>query len=123
MQKISVLFGLGYSALAVALGAFGAHAIRSRVTPALLATWETAVQYHFLHALALVGLGLWMRQYQTSNAVSLWCFVLGIGIFSGSLYALVLTEQRWLGAITPIGGVLFVVGWLWWLIVAVRMPD
>jgi uncharacterized membrane protein YgdD (TMEM256/DUF423 family) len=90
----------------VAAGAFGAHALRTIVSPARLETFEVAVRYQMYHALALVLAG-WLGA--TGAA---WCFVAGTVIFSGSLYLLVLTEQRWLGAVTPIGGLLFLAGWL-----------
>ena len=96
-------------ALGVGLGAFGAHGLRNVVSePALLATWETAARYHLVHALAL---GL-VAAHPASPKVAGLLFVGGIVIFSGSLYALVLTEQRWLGAITPLGGVALIAGWL-----------
>ncbi len=100
-------------ALAVALGAFGAHALKARVSPDQLSTFTTGVQYHMYHAL---GLGLVGMLLARSNAglVSMagWLFILGTILFSGSLYALVLTRTRWLGAITPFGGIAFVAGWL-----------
>ena len=98
-------------AVTVALGAFGAHALKTRVEPADLAIWETAVHYQGLHALALVLLGLWCAR-ESRGALAGWCFLAGSAIFSGSLYAMVLGGPRWLGAITPIGGTLLIVGWL-----------
>jgi uncharacterized membrane protein YgdD (TMEM256/DUF423 family) len=115
-----VAVGAALGALGVALGAFGAHGLRDRVSPASLQVFETAVRYHFYHALALVGVGLLALQVESSAASRMpagavgaaWAFVAGIAIFSGSLYALTLTGQRWLGAITPIGGLAFIVGWV-----------
>jgi uncharacterized membrane protein YgdD (TMEM256/DUF423 family) len=99
---------------AVGLGAFGAHALKTRVAPDLQAVWQTAVQYHAWHALGLVAVGLYTMHRPDAPAIGLagWLFVAGIALFSGSLYALVLTGVRGLGAITPIGGVAFLAGWL-----------
>ena len=107
-------FGLGalFAFLGVALGAFGAHALRSSLAPADLATFETGVRYQMYHAFGLFVVA-WAasRWAGASVQVAGWLFVLGILVFSGSLYALVLTGHRWLGAITPLGGVCFLVGW------------
>lgn len=99
--------------VAVALGAFGAHGLRARVPAELITIWQTAVQYHAWHALALLAVGFLMLHLPASRAVRIAAvlFLAGIAIFSGSLYALVLTGVRWLGAITPIGGVAFIAGW------------
>lgn len=95
--------------LAVALGAFGAHALRSTLDRHGLADgWKTAVLYHLVHAVALLALGL----AGTSNRAVAPLFVGGIVLFSGSLYAMALTNVRWLGAITPLGGLCFLAGWL-----------
>ncbi|SRR5690606_1932168 len=99
--------------LGVALGAFGAHALRDKVAPELLPTWNTAVLYHLLHAVALFALGLFARATGANVRVGGWLLLLGVLVFSGSLYALVLTGIRPLGAITPVGGVLFLAGWAW----------
>jgi uncharacterized membrane protein YgdD (TMEM256/DUF423 family) len=100
--------------VAVAAGAFGAHALKGRLTPELSATWETAVQYHAWHALGLAVVGLLTIQVpgRVGLALAGWLFVAGIVLFSGSLYAMALTGARWLGAVTPIGGVAFLAGWL-----------
>ena len=96
--------------LAVAFGAFGAHALRERISTELLAVFQTGVQYQAMHALALLALGLaapdrpWIRRAS-------WLFVAGVVVFSGSLYALALTGTRSFGAITPLGGVCFLLGW------------
>ena len=100
-------------AIAVALGAFGAHGLRARVPAELLATWHTAVEYHAWHGLGLFGVGLLMlRMPGRAPAMAAALFVAGIVLFSGSLYALVLTGVRGLGAVTPLGGVAFIAGWL-----------
>lgn len=112
MAKLWLLCGAVYGLLGVALGAFGAHALRTRLSPDLLAAWKTGVEYQFYHALALLLLGLLARQVETPLlTVAGAGFALGILLFSGSLYALALTGMRPLGAITPLGGLLFLVGW------------
>jgi uncharacterized membrane protein YgdD (TMEM256/DUF423 family) len=100
-------------ALAVITGAFGAHALKTRLAPDLLLVWQTAVQYHFWHALALGLIGLVAMHMPTSGALRAagWLMVAGLLIFSGSLYLLAFTGIRWLGAITPLGGVAFIGGW------------
>ena len=96
--------------LAVALGAFGAHGLRSTLEAhAMVDAWNKAVFYHFIHALALLALAL----YGNINRGACWLFVAGILLFSGSLYLLALTNLRWLGAVTPLGGLCFLVGWAW----------
>lgn len=108
-SRALALAGALFAALGVAAGAFGAHALRDLVPASDLAVWETAARYQLFHALALLLLGL-------SGGVRLHFagvfIALGTVVFSGSLYLLVLTDTRWLGAITPIGGVLLIVGWL-----------
>lgn len=99
--------------VSVAAGAFGAHALKKRLEPELLDIFEVGVRYQMYHALALLAAAWMIAQYPSRAAVgSAWCFLAGIVIFSGSLYVLSLSGVRWLGAITPIGGVLFLVGWL-----------
>ncbi len=98
---------------AVALGAFGAHALRARLAPEMAEVWRTAVQYHAWHALALLAAGLALDQHpgSTGLAAAAWLFAAGIALFSGSLYLLALTGLRPLGAVTPLGGVAFLLGW------------
>ena len=109
MVMLAGLFGF----LGVGFGAFGAHALKARLTPELLAIYRTAVEYQFWHALALLAAGLLaMSRPGPLLAMSGWSFTLGILLFSGSLYALALSGVRVLGAITPIGGLLFLVGWV-----------
>ncbi|TFH75601.1 DUF423 domain-containing protein [Gammaproteobacteria bacterium LSUCC0112] len=100
--------------LAVALGAFAAHGLKARLAPDMLAIFQTGVQYQMYHALAMFGVGLLCMQISDSAMLraSAWLFLTGIIIFSGSLYVLSLSGIRWLGAITPIGGVAFIAGWL-----------
>ena len=102
-------------ALAVILGAFGAHGLKAKVTTEQLAWWHTGVDYHFYHALGLLVIGALMAA-QPQLALpkgSAWALQIGTVIFSGSLYAMTLGAPRWFGAITPIGGTAFIVGWLW----------
>lgn len=113
MERIWIGLGAAYGFLAVALGAFGAHALKARLSAEMLAIWRTGVEYHFYHALALLLLGILARQTPSPllNA-SGYCFAIGILLFSGSLYALALSEVRILGAVTPFGGLLFLAGWV-----------
>jgi uncharacterized membrane protein YgdD (TMEM256/DUF423 family) len=101
-------------ALAVALGAFGAHALKARVSPEMLAIWHTGVTYHASHALALLLLGLLMLHASDSTALryAAWLFIAGIVLFGGSLYLLALGAPRWLGAVAPFGGIAFILGWI-----------
>ena len=102
--------------LAVALGAFGAHSLKQLLeTHGMLDVWNKAVFYHFVHALALLVLAL----FGVANRSAWWLLFAGIFIFSGSLYVMALTNLRWLGAITPVGGLCFLAGWAW-LVIAPR---
>jgi len=113
MTHLFLILGSINGFLAVALGAFAAHGLRNTLSPELLNTFQTGVQYHMYHALALLGVGLLALYYPAQSTVRLsgWLFVLGIVLFSGSLYVLALSGIRWLGAITPLGGVAFLAGW------------
>jgi uncharacterized membrane protein YgdD (TMEM256/DUF423 family) len=98
--------------LGVALGAFGAHALKDKLTPEQLARFETAVRYQFYHVFALLGVSLLSRAWPELNfAPAGWCFVAGVVIFSGSLYLIDLTGIRAFGAVTPVGGLLLLAGW------------
>lgn len=98
--------------IVVGLGAFGAHGLRSMLDAARLATWETAVQYQMFHVVALLAVGLYARQHDSAGLrASGWCFIVGTLLFSGSLYVLALTGLRWLGMVTPLGGLAFLLGW------------
>lgn len=109
MSRRSQLLGAIFAFLSVALGAFGAHALRASLTPEQMAIYQTGIQYQALHALALLFLGT-QKESKLLNAASL-LFPIGIVIFSGSLYALSISGVKWLGAITPLGGVSFLAGW------------
>jgi uncharacterized membrane protein YgdD (TMEM256/DUF423 family) len=103
--------GAVLAAVGVGLGAFGAHGLRARVSPEMVAVWETGVRYHLVHALGLLAVALAVGRWPAA-ALGGWLFVAGTLVFSGSLYLLVLSGQRWLGAITPLGGLAFIAGWL-----------
>lgn len=109
-------------AVAVALGAFGAHGIKSMVDAQQLAWWHTATLYLFIHALGLLIVGLLIRlNYATQTPA--WLLQIGIIIFAGSLFAMTLGAPRWFGAITPIGGVLMIAGWAWLAVSAFRIKQ
>jgi uncharacterized membrane protein YgdD (TMEM256/DUF423 family) len=116
-----MVLGSILGACGVALGAFGAHGLKSRVDPAMLAVFETAVRYHLTHALALLAVAWAAERWPGSPATAAgWLFVAGIVIFSGSLYLMVLTGARWLGAVTPIGGLALIAGWCALALAALR---
>jgi uncharacterized membrane protein YgdD (TMEM256/DUF423 family) len=103
-------------AVAVALGAFGAHGLKNHLDAYLMGVWEKAVFYHFIHALGLLVVGLAARSGGVNEVTAKpvgWLLLAGIVLFSGSLYALALTRVTLLGAITPLGGIAFIAGWLW----------
>jgi uncharacterized membrane protein YgdD (TMEM256/DUF423 family) len=124
MTKLFLVLASLNGFLAVTLGAFAAHALRDRLTPEMLNTFQTGVQYHMYHALALFGVGMLSLHFPTSNLTRAagYLFMLGIILFSGSLYTLSLTGVRWLGAITPLGGVAFLAAWacLFWFALSNR---
>ena len=108
-------------ALGVLLGAFGAHGLQKRVTPDMLAVYETGVRYHLVHALGLLAVAWATSRWPNGwTGAAGWLFVAGILIFSGSLYLLAVTGTRWLGAITPIGGLCLTAGWIALAIGALR---
>ena len=113
MIKLTLIFSAISGMISVGLGAFGAHALKDKLeTAGLLATYQTAVQYQFYHTLALLGIAILMSKYPSTwltNASYL--MMLGIIVFSGSLYTLSLSGVKWLGAITPLGGLAFILGW------------
>ena len=113
-MKLFILLGSLNALIGVALGAFGAHGLKTKVAPEMLTVWNTAVQYHLIHALGLLLIGILYHLMPDAPLIktSGWAILLGIVLFSGSLYALVLTGSKPLGIITPFGGVAFLVGWL-----------
>lgn len=114
-MKQILIMGAALMALGVVLGAFGAHGLKDKLAPNLMAAYQTGVEYHFYHALGLLLVGL--LSYHFPQAAGLnsgaWCLLVGVLLFSGSLYIMAITGIRWLGAITPLGGVAFIVGWVW----------
>jgi uncharacterized membrane protein YgdD (TMEM256/DUF423 family) len=106
-ERSLVALGALNAALAVAAGAFAAHGLRGRIEPRALEIFETAARYQMYHALAMILAGV------LAARTAGWLFQAGIVVFSGSLYALALTDVTWLGAITPFGGLAFLVGWVW----------
>jgi uncharacterized membrane protein YgdD (TMEM256/DUF423 family) len=121
--KLFIFLGALAGAAGVALGAFGAHALKARLAPDQLAVWQTAVQYHFWHALALVAIGILIALALPGSTVLKWAgwlMVAGLLLFSGSLYVLVLSGARWLGAVTPLGGTAWIVAWVLLAWAAVR---
>ena len=112
MERGLITVGAMLGFLGVAAGAFGAHAMRAKLTAERLENWKTAADYQLWHALATIAAGLAAAVWDSGVAAEAgWCFVAGTLVFSGSLYALAVTDRRKLGAITPIGGVLFLIGW------------
>jgi uncharacterized membrane protein YgdD (TMEM256/DUF423 family) len=112
MDRFFFAAGSLLALFAVALGAFAAHALKLRLSPDMLNVFETAVRYHMYHALALLAVAWATSRWPDSSApLAGWSFIFGVIVFSGSLYILSLTGIRWLGAITPIGGVAFLIGW------------
>jgi uncharacterized membrane protein YgdD (TMEM256/DUF423 family) len=113
MERLFFSLGAISAFLSVAAGAFGAHALRARLSPELLAVFETGARYQMYHALGLLAVAWAISRWPGWAAQSAgWLFVAGTVLFSGSLYALALSGVRWLGAITPLGGVAFLAGWI-----------
>lgn len=104
--------GAVLAAIGVAMGAFGAHALKGHLTPERLEVWKTATHYHLLHAVAVAFLGATIATTLPGAEISLKLLTAGLVVFSGTLYLLCLTGVGWLGAITPIGGLLMIAGWL-----------
>ena len=122
-----IIAGAVNAAIAVVLGAFGAHALKDRLSEKYLAIWETAVQYQMFHALGLIAIGILMSSSLLGPITQLnwagYLLLAGIIIFSGSLYVLSLTGIGVLGAITPIGGVAFIVGWIMLIVAATKFTN
>lgn len=114
MHKLFLVIGALAMGLAVTLGAFGAHGLKKTLTEEMFTIFETGVTYHFYHAIGLLIVGIMARHLPHSSLLSWsgWLMVAGILIFSGSLYFLSLSGIRWLGAITPVGGLCFIISWI-----------
>lgn len=121
-MKLFIIIGAIFAFLAVAFGAFGAHALEGRVVGKYMDNWQTAVQYQMFHAIGIFIVALLLAKMPDSSLLtwSGWLMAFGILFFSGSLYILALTKISILGAITPIGGVAFLIGWVLILIFAVK---
>ena len=120
--KLFVSIGAAMAALAVVLGAFGAHALKTRLPAGMLGVYQTAVQYHFWHALGVLAVGLALQLLPEAGWLRSagWLLTAGIVLFCGSLYLLALTGSKWLGAVTPLGGLAFILGWLSVMVAALR---
>jgi uncharacterized membrane protein YgdD (TMEM256/DUF423 family) len=113
MERVFLVAGSLSAALAVILGAFTAHVLRGRLPADLLVTFETGARYHMYHALGLLAVAWAIARWPSSSLTAAGLlFIAGTVLFSGSLYLLAITGQRWLGAVTPLGGVAFIAGWL-----------
>lgn len=121
MQRTFLIIAAVSGLIAVVLGAFGAHGLKGRLEPKLLDAFETGVRYQFFHTFALIAVALLIEKLGAAQLVPAgWLFAIGIVLFSGSLYLLAVTSWKWLGPITPLGGLLFIAGWVMLLIAAVR---
>ena len=122
MERTFFILAALLGALSVALGAFGAHALESRNSTDLIQTYETAVRYQFFHVFALFAVVMAIGRWPQNSLAPIagWLFITGIVLFSGSLYLLVGSGIRWMGAITPLGGVALIAGWICLAIVAWR---
>ena len=123
-HKYFLILGAVNAFLAVGLGAFGAHGLKARLSLDMLGVYQTGVQYHFYHALGLLLVGMLVSQWPTEGLIKIagWVMFAGIVIFSGSLYLLSITGIRGLGALTPIGGLAFLVAWLLLVVAFIRLP-
>jgi uncharacterized membrane protein YgdD (TMEM256/DUF423 family) len=122
--KVFLILGGFNAALVVLLGAFGAHGLKARMTAEMLAVFQTGVHYHLFHALGLVAVGLVATQISDSAYLrwSAWLMLAGIILFSGSLYVLSISGLRWLGMITPFGGMSFIAAWILFVAAIVKSP-
>lgn len=120
--RLFLLLGGANAALVVMLGAFGAHALKARLSSEMMAVYHTGIEYHVFHALGLIAVGLVAAWIPGTPSLkwSGWLMLAGIVLFSGSLYLLSLTGQRWLGAVTPFGGVAFIAAWVMFCVAVVR---
>ncbi|MGB5637259.1 MAG: DUF423 domain-containing protein [Waterburya sp.] len=114
MTRIFLAIASALAGISVVLGAFASHGLKDRLSDRALAIWETATRYQMYHALALILIALLISRLPNSTPLTVagFAFIAGIFIFSGSLYALSLSGIKWLGAITPLGGIAFIIGWI-----------
>ena len=120
MDRTFLLVGAVAAFIGVGFGAFGAHGLRGRLSPEMLSVFETGVRYQMYHAFAILVTALALARFDGALVRAAgWCFTAGIVLFSGSLYAVALTDVRMLGAITPLGGLAFLAGWACLIIVAI----
>lgn len=112
MDRFFFVSGAIAAFIAVALGAFGAHSLKTKLSPDMLSIFEVGVRYHMYHAIGLLAVAWAITRWPEANLNAAgWSFIIGIVIFSGSLYVLSIYDIRWLGAVTPIGGLAFLIGW------------
>jgi uncharacterized membrane protein YgdD (TMEM256/DUF423 family) len=125
LAKVFLVLGGVNAALVVVLGAFGAHGLKTRITSDMMAVYQTAVSYHATHALGLIAIGVIALWFPGSGFLKLagWTMCVGIALFSGSLYVLSVTGARWLGAITPIGGMAFILAWVLFCIAVIKASN
>ena len=125
MSRLAILLGAGNAALAIVFGAFAAHGLRNFLSEKMLSIFLTAVDYHLYHGLGLIVVGLLLAQSPISQLlkVSVWMMLIGIIIFCGSLYGLSLSGITWLGMITPIGGISFIVSWVLIVVAYINKPS
>ena len=122
MERIFLFSGALSAFIGVAAGAFGAHGLRGRIGTDMLAIFEVGVRYQMYHAFALIITAWVWTKWPSSMVIAAgWCFAVGTVLFSGSLYVLSLTGTKWLGAVTPVGGVAFLAGWLFLALAALRI--
>jgi uncharacterized membrane protein YgdD (TMEM256/DUF423 family) len=115
-DRVALIMGALLAAVGVTLGAFGAHALKASLSPEALGWWQTGVQYQMWNAIGLVALAALRLRLRTAGLL----IASGTVVFAGSLYLMALTDMRWLGAVTPVGGLLMIAGWLLVLIRAIR---
>ena len=114
MSKLFLILGSINAATAVTMGAFGSHSLKTKISENMLSVFQTAVQYHFYHSLGLLIIGLLTMYFKPLKYINIagWMMLIGIILFSGSLYALSTTGTRWFGFITPFGGIAFIISWV-----------
>ena len=112
MDKLSLISGSLLALLSVVIGAFGAHALKDHLNEYSKMIYEKAVVYQMFHSLGLILVGVLSNQTSENFALISWMLIIGILLFSGSLYILAVTDVKWIGAITPVGGTLFIIGWI-----------